>query len=66
MTVYRMLRLLAAHGWRQRMRVGHFRILEHPDRPRVYIYVAGPPSIILEKADVRKILARAGIEEGSP
>ena len=58
-----MLYVLAAHGWRQKMRIGGFRILEHPDRPRVYIYLVGKPSTRLRKSVVKRILEDAGIEE---
>jgi len=57
-----MLSILAAHGWRQKARVGLMRILEHPGRPRVYIYLVGRTSRHLAAGEVRAILGRAGIE----
>jgi len=63
MTVYQMLRLLAAHGWQQKSRVGQYRLLEHPWRPGVYIALAGAPSRRLSKRVARRVLASAGIEE---
>jgi len=61
--VYDIIRRLAELGWRQKARIGVLRILEHPARPGVYIYLRGSLSTKLARKILRQILAIAGIQE---
>ncbi len=57
------LQLLRARGWRLKYSVGRLRVLEHPDRPWVFITLRGRPSDRISKSRLRRILAIAGMHE---
>ncbi|MBM3273834.1 MAG: hypothetical protein FJZ00_01680 [Candidatus Sericytochromatia bacterium] len=56
-TIHDALVALASRGWRQKATIGRTRILEHPDKPGVYIYLRGRPSSKLtgdHRAEIRR------------
>ena len=60
--MYEVLQLLQARGWRQKLRVGQFRMLEHPERPGVYVTLVGRPREKVRSGRLRAILRAVGIE----